>query len=201
MAAGVFQRLDAAVAGFDEAGRDLVTRALEVARIAHAGQMRDEGTPYLEHPVRVALVLLEECKVDDPVEIAAALCHDVLEDSHIAAGELGRRTTPRVGEMVAALTKDKIASDLTGDARVAAKTARDNRYYHHIATADLPIRRVKCADRVDNLRHVGSSPEKGKSERYAAETRTHLLPIAKSTDEYLAKEIEALAARFAPKGT
>ena len=197
--ADVFQRLEKAIEGFDEAGRDLVHRALEVARIAHTGQMRDEGTPYLEHPVRVALVLLEECKVTDPVEIAAALCHDVLEDSHIAAGELGRRTTPRVGEMVAALTKDKIASDLTGDARLAAKTARDNRYYHHIASADLSIRRVKCADRVDNLRGVGASPEKGKAARYAAETRTHLLPIAKATDEHLAKEIEALSAKHAPK--
>ena len=195
----VFQRLEKGIAGFDDPGKDLVHRALEVAKLAHAGQTRDEGSPYIEHPVRVALILLDECKVTDPVEIAAALCHDVLEDSHIAAGELGRRTTPRVGEMVAALTKDTIASDLTGDARTAAKTARDNRYYHHIGAADESIRRVKCADRVDNLRGVGASPEKGKAARYAAETRTHLLPIAKATDKHLAKEIEELTQKHAAK--
>ena len=194
--ADVFQRLEKAIAGFDEAGKDLVGRALEVARLAHAGQTRDEGSPYIEHPVRVALVLLDECGVKDPVEIAAALTHDVLEDSHIAAGELGRRTTARVGEMVAALTKDNIASDLTGDARTAAKTARDNRYYHHIGASDVSIRRVKCADRVDNLRGVGKSPEKGKAARYAAETRTHLIPIAKATDKYLAKQLDELTARY-----
>lgn len=194
-----FQKLEKAIAGFDEAGKDLVHRALDVAKIAHATQTRDEGTPYIEHPVRVALILLEECKATDPVEIAAALCHDVLEDSHIAAGELGRRTTPRVGEIVSALTKDPIASDLTGDARKAAKTARDNRYYHHIGTSDATTRRVKCADRVDNLRGVGKSPEKGKAERYAAETRTHLLAIAKATDKHLAAQIEKLCDELASK--
>lgn len=192
MAADLFQKLEKAIAGFDDAGKELVHRALDVAKLAHATQMRDEGTPYIEHPVRVALILLEECNSTDPVEIAAALCHDVLEDSHIAAGELGRRTAPRVGEIVSALTKDPIASDLTGDARKAAKTARDNRYYHHIGEADLTTRRVKCADRLDNLRGVGRSPEKGKAARYAAETRTHLLPIAKVTHKHLASAIEDL---------
>lgn len=197
--ADVFQRLEKAIGAFDEADRDLVHRALDVAKIAHATQTRDEGTPYIEHPVRVALLLLEECKSTDAVEIAAALCHDVLEDSHIAAGELGRRTTVRVGEIVSALTKDPIASDLVGDARKAAKVARDNRYYHHIAAADVTTRRVKCADRIDNLRDVSKSPEKGKAARYAAETRTHLLPIAKATDKYLATQVDELCEKLAPK--
>ena len=199
MAADVFQELEKQITAFEAAGKDLVHRALEVAKLAHAGQTRDEGTPYIEHPVRVALILLKEAAAKDPVEIAAALCHDVLEDSSIAAGELKRRTEPRVGEIVAILTKDPIASDLTGDARTAAKTARDNRYYHHIAAADETTRRIKCADRVDNLRCVGSSPEKGKAARYAGETRTHLLPIAKVTHPHLAAEIDALSAKHAGK--
>ena len=103
-----------------------------------------------------------------------------------------------MGEIVSALTKDPIASDLTGDARKAAKTARDNRYYHHIGEGDPTTRRVKCADRLDNLRGVGKSPEKGKAARYAAETRTHLLPIAKATDKHLAKQIEELCAKLSP---
>ncbi len=193
------RRIEQAAAALEPASaRDLVMRALEVARAAHAGQTRDEGSDYLEHPARVALILLEERGVRDPVELAAALCHDVLEDSPMAAGELGRRTDPKVGEIVAALTKDPIASDLTGEARVAAKTARDNRYYHHIATSELAVRRIKCADRLDNLRGVHKSPEPGKPGRYAAETRDHLLPIAKATDEALAAELEKLVARLAP---
>lgn len=188
----VFARLEKAIGVMDAAGQDLVRRALEVARIAHAGQKRDEGSDYLEHPVRVALVLLDEHGATDPIEIAAALCHDVLEDSQIAAGELGRRTDPKVGEIVAALTKDPIATALTGDARVAAKTARDNRYYAHIGGEEPRVRRVKCADRIDNLRSVGKSPEAGKAKRYAAETRVHVLPIARATDSKLFAELQSL---------
>lgn len=189
----VFEQLERAIASFPDDGRDLVHRALDVARLAHQGQTRDEGTPYLEHPARVAVFLATQLGITDPTEIAAALTHDVLEDSQMAAGELGRRTNPRVAEIVAALTKDKIASGLTGDARVAAKTARDNRYYQLIGNADAQIRRVKCADRIDNLRSLDASPEPGKKERYRAETLTHVLPIAKATDARLADEIERLA--------
>lgn len=186
------EKLEKAIGVLDDAGRELVRKALDVARIAHAGQTRDEGSPYLEHPVRTALILLDEIKSTDPTEIAAALTHDVLEDSQIAAGELGKRTSPRVAEIVAALTKDPIASGLTGDARTAAKTARDNRYFQLIGKADATIRRVKCADRLDNLRSLPKSPEKGKAERYKTETRSHLLPIAQQTDKYLYEQIDAL---------
>jgi guanosine-3',5'-bis(diphosphate) 3'-pyrophosphohydrolase len=187
-----FAKLESSIAGFDAAGMDLVHRALDVAKLAHATQTRDEGTPSIVHPVHVALILLDEAGSKDPEEIAAALCHDVLEDSQIAAGELARRTNPRVSGIVAALTKDPIASALAGDARRAAKVARDNRYYHLMAAADASTRRVKCADRIDNLRSVGGSPEEGKAARYAAETRSHVLPIAKATGTFFAGEIERL---------
>lgn len=195
--ADVFRRLEAATKDFDPEGRDLVRRALELAKLAHASQTRDEGSPYIEHPVSVALYLLDEMGSKDPEEIAAALCHDVLEDSQIAAGELARRTSARVGEIVCTLTKDPIASALVGDARHAAKVARDNRYYHLIAGSDATTRRVKCADRIDNLRSLPRSPEKGKAARYARETRSHVLPIAQATDPKLASEIDALTRALA----
>lgn len=195
-----FQKLESAITVLDEAGKDLVHRALELAKLAHANQTRDEGSPYIEHPVRVAVSLATEAGSTDPVELSAALCHDVLEDSQIAAGELSRRTSPRVAEIVATLTKDPIASGLTGEARHAAKVARDNRYYHLIAAADVTTRRVKCADRLDNLRSLPGSPEEGKKTRYASETRAHLLPIARTTDPFYAKEIDRLSKELAKEG-
>ncbi len=196
-AVDVFAHLESAIADLDTAGRDLVHRALDVARLAHANQTRDEGSPYIEHPVAVAVLLAAEAGSKDPTEIAAALCHDVLEDSQIAAGELSRRTSARVGEIVAALTKDPIASGLTGEARHAAKVARDNRYYHLIAASDVSVRRVKCADRIDNLRSLPRSPDEEKKARYAKDTRAHMLPIAKATDPFFAKEIDRLTKSLA----
>jgi len=188
----LFERLEKAIGPLDEEGKNLVRRALTVAKVAHAGQTRDEGTPYIEHPVRAALILAEELGSKDPVELAAALCHDVLEESQIAAGELARRTNQRVAEIVATLTKDPIASGLVGEARIAARTARDNRYYPLIGKSDLVTRRVKCADRLDNLRSLAFSPEKGKRERYKEESRVLVLPIAQATDEKMAAEIARL---------
>ena len=55
-------------------------KALNVAEIAHEGQMRKAGGPYLNHPVRVASTLIG-LKIYDDITIAAALLHDVIEDN------------------------------------------------------------------------------------------------------------------------
>jgi (p)ppGpp synthase/HD superfamily hydrolase len=81
-----------------------VREAMEVATSAHAGQIRNGsgGRPYIEHPLAVA-ELLAEHDFPEPV-LAAALLHDVVEESPIEVEEIGRRFGPEVGELVAALT-------------------------------------------------------------------------------------------------
>jgi GTP pyrophosphokinase len=61
----------------------LVVEAFEFAREAHAGQVRDEGTPYIVHPVRVAATLVHELEVFSPRLVCAALLHDVIEEGHV----------------------------------------------------------------------------------------------------------------------
>ena len=56
--------------------KEMVEKALKIASIAHMHQLRDEGTPYIEHPVRVA----SRFKTDDILQVISLL-HDVLEDS------------------------------------------------------------------------------------------------------------------------
>jgi (p)ppGpp synthase/HD superfamily hydrolase len=60
---------------------DLLRRAYRFARDAHAGQRRRHGTPYIEHPVAVAWLAHERFGVSDGEVLAAALLHDVLEDT------------------------------------------------------------------------------------------------------------------------
>ncbi len=169
---------------------DLVRRAYELARAVHAGQTRDEGSPYIEHPLRVALILIEECNITTEHVIAAALLHDTLEDKEkrsLAAAdrsiELSRQSLERdfgsqVATMVSLLTKEP-----------EGKAQRDQAYYAAIAAADPDTRRLKCADRLDNLRRLHLSPQAGKAERYKHETRAYVLPIARETDEYLYEQI------------
>jgi (p)ppGpp synthase/HD superfamily hydrolase len=89
---------------------DRLALAFFVARRAHAGQTRGEhGRPYLEHPIQVA-ELLQELGYPEPT-LAAALLHDVVEDSGLTVGDVVESFGVGVGELVAALTEDPSISD------------------------------------------------------------------------------------------
>ena len=57
-----------------------LTKAYNLAKIAHEGQFRAEGIPYFTHCVEVARILYEEWKITDPKKVAVALLHDTVED-------------------------------------------------------------------------------------------------------------------------
>src|SRR2546423_6859475 len=82
-----------------------VRRAYEVARTAHSGQTRDEGTPYIVHPIRVAVSLVDELKLYSPKLICSALLHDVIEDSAITREDVLRMFGEQIAEVVWLLTK------------------------------------------------------------------------------------------------
>jgi (p)ppGpp synthase/HD superfamily hydrolase len=89
---------------------DRLCLAFFVARSAHAGHTRgDHGRPYLEHPLQVA-ELLEGEGYAEPT-IAAALLHDVVEDSGLRVGDVVESFGVEVGELVAALTEDPSIDD------------------------------------------------------------------------------------------
>lgn len=85
----------------------LVRSALEQARADHAGQVRNGsgGMPYVEHPVTVA-ARLDELGYRDEV-LAAALLHDVIEDSETTLAELREKFGEEVAGLVGALTDDE----------------------------------------------------------------------------------------------
>jgi (p)ppGpp synthase/HD superfamily hydrolase len=90
------------------AGRSaLIGGALEMAREAHAGQVRNAsgGRPYIDHPVAVAAQLVEHDFSDEV--LAAALLHDVVEDSELGIEDIRRASGDRVAEIVDALTDDE----------------------------------------------------------------------------------------------
>jgi (p)ppGpp synthase/HD superfamily hydrolase len=89
----------------------LVRAAYEKAAAAHAGQVRNGsgGLPYIEHPTAVA-ARLESLGYDEEV-VAAALLHDVVEDSDVTVEELRAELGDRVAELVAALSDDESIED------------------------------------------------------------------------------------------
>lgn len=89
----------------------LVRGALEKARVAHEGQVRNGsgGMPYVEHPVRVA-ALLDEHGYGEEV-LAAALLHDVIEDSDTTLDELREKFGDVVAGLVGSMTDDESIDD------------------------------------------------------------------------------------------
>src|SRR5262249_45977516 len=84
---------------------ELVKRAYLVAEEAHRGQKRDEGLPYIVHPVRVAATLPKELDIYDPRLICSALLHDVIEDSPTTREDIAAGFGEEIARMVWLLTK------------------------------------------------------------------------------------------------
>ncbi len=148
-----------------------VEAAIALAVAAHAAATRDEGTPYVEHPLRVALILAEELGITDPDALMAALLHDVLEDSaRFGPDDISGACGVGVLGLVSALTRSTDAETPTGRESRAA-------YLKRFATAPDPVLILKLSDRLDNLRSLPLSPSPAKRQRYVQETRQYLLPL------------------------
>lgn len=123
----------------------LVEAAMELARAAHAGQRRkDYGTPYVSHPVSVAEVLAG-AGIDDEEVLAAALLHDVVEDTELSSEEIAERFGERVADMVLALTDDESIRDY--ERRKAEHRAR-------VEAAGPDAASIYVADKLANVRDL-----------------------------------------------
>lgn len=157
----------------------LVGNAFEVARVAHDGQMRDEGTPYIVHPVRVAAMLVNELCIFTPRLICAALLHDVIEDSSTSRAQIAQTFGEEIAEVVWLLTK---LEEVSLAEYLSAIEARGE--------TGAPI--VKLCDRLDNLRFVTCSPRTEKIHRYIRTTEAYYLPMAARTNAYVHDQMELM---------
>ncbi len=185
------------LAGHLPQGRALVREALRIAARIHEGQVRDEGTPYLDHPIRVARTLVRDLGVADPEVLAAAVLHVTLDDAaanghDLAEGDLARELSPRVASLVRLLTKEP--------ADAAGKAARDDAYFARLAEGPREAVLVKLADRLDNVRSLLACPSPEKRSAYARETHDRFLPLARRAGALAAELSSALLAVIAADG-
>ena len=162
-------------------------RAYRVAELAHQGQMRLSGEPYITHPLAVA-ALLADLHLDTDA-LAAALLHDVVEDTPIEAAQIRAEFGETVEKLVAGVTKlGRIK--LHSQAQVQAENIRKML----IAMAeDLRVVLIKLADRMHNMRTIGALPEE-RQRRIAQETMDIYAPLAHRLGIWQMKaELEDLA--------
>ena len=150
---------------------NIVQRAFVVAREAHEGQMRSSGDPYITHPVAVT-VLLANMKLDHET-LAAALMHDVIEDTEVSKQELADEFGDTIADLVEGVSKlDKL--DFKDKREFQAENFRK---MVMAMTQDIRVILIKLADRTHNMRTLGSlRPDKKR--RIARETLDIYAPIA-----------------------
>ncbi len=183
----------------DPDDRAMVRRAFEMAKERHTGQFRTSGEPYILHPVQVASIL-SAYKLDAPT-LAAALLHDVVEDTGTGREELRLAFGDEVEMLVDGVTKlTSISSRQTRDApqplSKKAAQAENLRKIFLAMARDLRVILIKLADRLHNMRTLGAlRPEK--KARIAQETLEIFAPIASRLGVWEFKsELEDLSFKY-----
>ena len=174
----------------DRLDLDLLSRAYRMSAQAHLGQKRQSGDDYVSHSVAVATILAEQQM--DSVTIAAALLHDVVEDSNVSVEDIRTTFGPEVAELVDGLTK---LSTLTFRSTVEEQAENYRKLLLSVAK-DARVIIIKLADRLHNMRTLEHlDPEKRR--RIALETREIYAPLAHRFGMAGVKaELEDLACKF-----
>src|SRR5579884_1313095 len=149
---------------------DLLRRAYLFAQEAHASQTRASGEPYVSHSVAVASILVG-LRLDTPT-IAAALLHDVPEDTPHSIDEIREKFGPEIAGLVDGVTK---LGRIEWKSR-EERQAENLRKMFLAMASDIRIILIKLADRVHNMRTIEFLPE-WKQKRTAQETLEIYAPL------------------------
>ena len=152
--------------------RDLIQRAYIFAKQKHKFQLRDDGQPYIYHPVRVArLIAIYKPSKNEDILVASALLHDTLEDTYTSYRELKENFGEKVASIVVELTTAGYMPVLEG---------KDVYLSHKMENMSSYALCIKLADRLDNIMSL-SGTTKEKQQRVLKQTQNIL--------DYLEKHI------------
>ncbi len=160
-----------------DADADLVRRAYDVAVRAHEGQMRKSGEPYIFHSLAVAEILADLRM--DATSLAAALLHDVPEDTPIKLADLSTRFDDEIVKLVDGVTKLERIRELSRSSQgaLAEVQAENIRKIFLAMVDDIRVVMIKLADRLHNMRTLDALPSE-KQRRIAQETLDIYAPLA-----------------------
>ncbi|MBL6786194.1 MAG: bifunctional (p)ppGpp synthetase/guanosine-3',5'-bis(diphosphate) 3'-pyrophosphohydrolase [Candidatus Pelagibacter bacterium] len=151
---------------------DTVNKAYQFALEAHQNQKREEGVPYIIHPVAVAKILTD-LKLDSAT-ITTGLLHDTIEDTKVTYESVKAEFGEEVANLVDGVTK---LSAL--ESKAASDSKAENFRKLILATSkDIRVLLVKLADRLHNMRTIQFVKDKDKIIRKAKETMEIYAPLA-----------------------
>jgi guanosine-3',5'-bis(diphosphate) 3'-pyrophosphohydrolase len=160
-----------------DADADLVRRAYDVAVRAHEGQTRKSGEPYILHSLAVAETLADLRM--DATSLAAALLHDVPEDTATKLADLSTQFDDEIVKLVDGVTKLERIRELSRSSQgaLAEGQAENIRKIFLAMVDDIRVVMIKLADRLHNMRTLDALPPE-KQRRIAQETLDIYAPLA-----------------------
>ena len=165
---------------FEDSVEDVVaiTRAFSIAYVIHKGKFYDNirSEPYINHTLRVALILANELKVKDKDVIIAAILHDAFEKTY---------TNPYQEDILKKTIGDKALNLILSTIKFNIKDMESNEYCKLVLKSSKIVRYLLLANRLDSIRILKSSVHKDKIQRFKKETQEYFLPIANLTDDNL----------------
>ena len=134
----------------EKSALERILHALAFAAHKHRDQRRKDvhASPYINHPIALANILVNEADIHDPEVICAALLHDTIEDTQTTAAELEAEFGAVIRDLVLEVTDDNLLP----------KAERKRLQIEHAAQASPQARLVKLADKISNLRDIAASP-------------------------------------------
>ena len=174
---------------------DIVDKAFQFANEAHKGVRRRSGEPYILHPIAVAQIVVSKIGLGYK-SIAAALLHDVVEDTDYTVEDISNLFGEKIASLVDGLTKMKTVLD--NDAKDGQKSLQAENFKRILLTLndDVRVVLIKLADRLHNCRTIGFMPEY-KRDKILSETMVVFVPLAHRLGLYEVKsEMEDIWLRY-----
>ncbi|MBG6111221.1 GTP pyrophosphokinase [Flavobacterium sp. CG_9.10] len=171
--------------------KKLIRKAFDVSVDAHKDQRRKSGEAYIFHPIAVAKIVASEIGLG-ATSIAAALLHDVVEDTLMTVQDIERLFNPKIAQLVEGLTKiSLVQKDLN-----ASLQAENFRKMILTLNDDVRVILIKLADRLHNMQTMDSMQE-DKQTKIASETLYIYAPLAHRLGLYNIKtKLEDLGLKY-----
>ncbi|NLE36244.1 MAG: bifunctional (p)ppGpp synthetase/guanosine-3',5'-bis(diphosphate) 3'-pyrophosphohydrolase [Bacteroidales bacterium] len=171
--------------------RELIEKAFRFANEAHRDMYRNSGEPYVIHPINVARIVNHEIGLGAR-SVAAALLHDVVEDTGVPLEEITNQFGPKIASLIDGLTK------ISGTYNKETNSLQAENFRKMLMTLsdDFRVILIKIADRLHNMRTLDSMPEH-KRMKIAGETVYLYAPLAHRLGLFAIKtELEDLSFKF-----
>ena len=182
----------------DDHELEVVQQAFDFANEAHKNVRRRSGEPYMLHPIAVAQIVVDDIGLGYK-SIAAALMHDVVEDTDYTVDDLRERFGDKIASLVDGLTKIKNVLDYEDKSKMGSPQSMQAENFKRILLTlndDPRVVLIKLADRLHNCRTIEFMPEH-KRDKILSETMFVFIPLAHRLGLYSIKsELENIWLRY-----